>query len=120
MGTNNRESGIKGELLACEYLKNKGYKLIKPHGFTSKFGQIDIIAKDGDDLVFVEVKSRESSTYGMPYEAVNAEKRRKIILTARYFITVNKLFDTNIRFDIVSILRDNITHFENAFDANGR
>lgn len=120
MGTNNRESGIKGEILAGNYLKEKGYKLIKPHGFSSKFGQIDIIAKDGDDLVFVEVKARESNSFGMPYEAVNAEKRRKIILTARYFITVNKLFDTNVRFDIISILRDEITHYENAFDANGR
>lgn len=120
MGTNNREGGIKGEILAADFLKKKGYKLIKPQGFSCKFGQIDIVAKDGDDLVFVEVKARTSSAYGMPYEAVNAEKRRKIILTARYFITVNKLFDTNIRFDIISILRDEITHYENAFDANGR
>ncbi|HDH53078.1 MAG TPA: YraN family protein, partial [Nitrospirae bacterium] len=69
--------GQKGEELAVKYLRKKGYKIIKQN-YKTKIGEIDIIANDGGTLVFVEVKTRESIAYGMPFEAVNSYKRRKI------------------------------------------
>jgi len=105
--------GKKGEELALNFLENNGYKLIEKN-FKSKFGEIDLIMKDGEVVVFVEVKYRLSEDYGSPKDAVTYEKMKKIIKTAEYFIVKNNL-NSLYRFDVVSILKNNIEHVKNAF-----
>ena len=93
--------GQKGEALAVSFLRKKGYR-IKVCNYKTRIGEIDIIAADGDVLVFVEVKTRESLEYGHPFEAVNARKRKKIASVAMLYL---KKFDDlpPCRFDVVSI-----------------
>lgn len=93
--------GQKGEELAVKYLRGKGYKIIKQN-YKTKIGEIDIIANDCGTLVFVEVKTRESIEYGMPFEAVNSYKRRKIANVALLYL--KKIKDVPpCRFDVVSL-----------------
>ena len=97
--------GEQGEELAVKFLKKKGYK-IKGCNDKTKLGEIDIIARDGDTLVLIEVKTRESLEYGHPFEAVNARKRKKIANVALLYL---KKFEElpPCRFDIVSIFMNN-------------
>jgi len=94
--------GSKGERIAKRYLRRHGYR-IEEVNYTTKFAEVDIIGWDGDVLAFVEVKTRTSDLLGEPEESVNIHKQRKIILAAKYYINKNRLWDTNARFDIVSI-----------------
>ncbi|GBD96573.1 MAG TPA: YraN family protein [Nitrospirae bacterium] len=96
--------GQKGEELAVKYLRKKGYKIIKQN-FKTRIGEIDIIANDGGTLVFVEVKTRESIAYGMPFEAVNSYKRRKIANVALLYLKKIKEVPP-CRFDVVSLYYD--------------
>ena len=95
--------GKKGEAHAEVYLKNEGYK-IKEKNFRCPLGEIDIIALDGGTLVFVEVKTRSSSSFGYPFEAVNKKKQRQILKTAKYYILKKRIKNTPLRIDVVSIL----------------
>ena len=93
--------GQRGEDLAASYLKKKGYIIIH-RNFKTMIGEIDIIARDRDDLVFIEVKTRESLEYGQPFESVNRNKRRKIANVAMLYL--KKLKDIpHCRFDVVSV-----------------
>ncbi len=93
--------GHKGEGLAVKYLKRRGYRIIQ-RNFKTSMGEIDIIARDRETLVFIEVKTRESLEYGQPFESVTRAKRRKIANVATLFL--KKLRDVpQCRFDIVSI-----------------
>jgi len=109
--------GKVGEKNAEKYLKKLGYKIIAVNKVTP-FGEIDIVAKDNDYTVFIEVKTRLSSSYGEPAEAVDYIKRKHLINSARYYISENKLFDTPIRFDVVEVFGEEkkINHIENAFE----
>ena len=106
-----------GEKSAQKHLKALGYKIIEVNK-TTPFGEIDIIAKDGDYTVFVEVKTRRSEDYGEPSEAVGYFKKKHLINSARYYISENKLADTPVRFDVIEILIEQkwINHIENAFE----
>ena len=97
--------GNKGEKLAVAFLKKKGYK-IRVCNYKTRIGEIDIIARDGDTLIFIEVKTRESLEYGQPFEAVNIRKRKKLANVALLYL---KRFDElpPCRFDIVSIFMNN-------------
>ena len=107
--------GLKGEVLARKFLKSKGYKIIEKN-YRTKFSEVDLIALYGDLLVFIEVKTRTSKQFGMPREAVGYEKRRKYVLTAEYYLQTHpKYSDKNVRFDVIDILGDEITHIEHAF-----
>ena len=109
--------GKKGEALATNYLKNKGYKIIA-NNYKTKIGEIDIIAEINNTIVFVEVKSRISSAFGDPLEAINYHKQQKIRNVATYFLKSKGLFDANCRFDAIAVLGDDeasIRHIENAF-----
>lgn len=111
--------GNKGEELAVKFLRQKGY-LIVERNFKTKFGEIDIIAKDNNTIVFVEVKARTNTHFGYPFEAVNEKKRIKLKNLALIFMKkYNKEFP--IRFDIVSILfmsdgNKKIEHIKDAFE----
>ncbi len=93
--------GEKGEELAVKFLKKQGYKIIRQN-YRTPIGEIDIIAKDGETLVFIEVKTRESIEYGMPFEAINRLKKRKIANVALLYLKKFKEMPP-CRFDVVSI-----------------
>ena len=84
--------GKKGEAIACAYLKKKGYKIVEQN-YKNKIGEIDIICKDGEELVFVEVKTRSTYRFGLPREAVNEWKQNKIHNVAMVYLMKNKLVD---------------------------
>lgn len=85
--------------------------------FRCKVGEIDIIARDEDYLVFCEVKYRSSDVYGYPAEAVNINKIRKICKVSDYYRLIHKISDdSKIRFDVVSIKGEEISWIKNAFD----
>jgi putative endonuclease len=112
--------GSDGEALAAEFLRKKGYRIIAKN-YKTPLGEIDIIAKDGDAVVFFEVKTRANESYGYPFEAVNERKRRKIINVALLFLKKMKE-DVPARFDVLSISsaadgRKEIRHIRDAFEA---
>ena len=113
---NNREVGSKGESEVVEYLKRKGY-LVLEKNFRTRYSEIDIIAKTGNTICFVEVKSRKSSKYGLPREAVNWKKQNQIIKGAMAYIKYKNFKTFNYRFDVVEVFLNEmkINHIENAF-----
>ena len=116
---NNISKGRKGELMAKSYLVNKGYVILDLN-YRNKIGEIDIIALDKNKkiLVFVEVKTRTSLTFGLPCESVNKNKQRKIINTSMMYIKYKKLSNIQLRYDIIEVYltkKDKINHIENAF-----
>lgn len=96
------EIGKLGEDLACKYLQDKGYKILE-RNFEARQGEIDIIAKDKNELVFIEVKTRSNISYGKPAEAVNEIKQNHLIKTIEYYIYSRHLEDEFIRIDIIEI-----------------
>ncbi len=95
-----KEIGDFGEEMACSYLEEHGITVLK-RNFHAKFGEIDIIAKDGETIVFAEVKTRLSKDYGTPSEFVDFRKQEKIIQTALYYLGND---DTDMRFDVVEVM----------------
>ncbi len=110
----NKIKGTRGEILAAKFLKGKGYKILKTN-FTTQIGEIDIIAKDKDYIVFVEVKSRETYAFGRPAEAVDEHKQYQIRGTAQMYLMFTHQNNANCRFDVVEIVGEKINHIENAF-----
>lgn len=102
------------ENLAVELLKKKGYKILE-RNYTCKIGEIDIIASIKNILVFVEVKYRKNEFFGLPREAVNEFKQRKIRNVASFYLKWKGKIDSTCRFDVVEILDDKLTHIENCF-----
>ncbi len=111
---NNKEKGNEGEQRAAFYLKTHLYKIIQMN-YRCRLGEIDIIAKKGSCLVFVEVKYRKNANMGQPYEAVNYQKQQRIKKVAAWYLMEKNLGDVECRFDVISILDSKITHFKNAF-----
>ena len=111
----NKIEGDRGEILAVEFLKNKGYKIVETK-YTNKIGEIDIVALDGKILVFVEVKCRSTLAFGRPYEAVDERKQQKIRRVAELYLLIKHKYYADCRFDIVEVLSDEVIgHIENAF-----
>ena len=109
------ERGKKGEFLAARYLEEKGYTVIA-RNYHSRYGEIDLIAKDEDTLVFVEVKYRSGASFGDPSEAVTAKKQERIRKTARYYLCARQLSeDTPCRFDVAAVLGSQIRLIKHAF-----
>ena len=104
MKKENKIKGQKYEVLAQNYLKQHKYSIIATN--VSNFcGEIDIVAKQNDTYVFVEVKGRESTAFGAPYEAVTPYKQNKIRRTAQAYLKSKHLLDIcDVRFDVISIL----------------
>jgi len=115
------ELGKTGEDLACRELEQRGYAIIARRYRTAR-GEIDIVAQDGQTLVFVEVKAREGHEFGDGAEAVTPLKRRRITRLAEDYMTRNHIRECPCRFDVVSIHFDSgapvIEVFPNAFDAS--
>lgn len=112
---NKRCLGAGKEKIAADFLREQGYTILDKNFFCHG-GEIDIIASEGDYLVFVEVKYRKNTRYGYPEEAVTAVKMKRIIKAARYYMYKNH-YNENIpcRFDVVGILDDEIRLTRNAF-----
>lgn len=112
---NKRQIGSQYETLAAEYLEQSGYRLLE-RNFRNRSGEIDIIARDGEYLVFVEVKYRADDACGSPLEAVDYRKQQKIVRVAQYYLQRKGYkTETNCRFDVVAIEGDEITLLKNAF-----
>ncbi|MBE5828874.1 MAG: YraN family protein [Butyrivibrio sp.] len=117
---NKRVIGDGNEDLACSFLKSKGCGIVF-RNFRCRQGEIDIIAKDGKYLCFIEVKYRKNANFGAPSEAVNISKQRKISKVSRFYLySKNLSFDIPIRYDVIAVtINDGITTFKwikNAFD----
>jgi putative endonuclease len=115
----NRSIGTQNEELAEKYLAGKGYTVVHRNFHFGREGEIDLICKDGSVLVFVEVKARKTHEYGLPEDSITMTKRKTIRRTAEGYLYVNKIEDTECRFDVVAI--DYVTgdpeirHWVNAF-----
>ena len=94
--------GKNGENIATEYLKSIGYSIIE-RNYTARQGEIDIIAKDKNELVFIEVKTRSSSQYGRPADAINFIKQKHLISTIKYYLYSKHLENTYVRIDIIEV-----------------
>ncbi len=116
MGT---EVGREGEAVALRYLKKKRYRILETN-YRTPLGEIDIVARDGDTVVFVEVKTRSSLVFGHPFEAVTRQKRERMKRLALYYMKVNGLLDERGRFDVIALyLKDGayrVQHFVDAFE----
>ena len=97
-----RSYGNIAEDYACELLDKQGYKIIE-RNFSCKIGEIDIIASDGDTLVFVEVKARWSKKFGKPEEAVTDRKLRKIKKVLQFYLANHKVKFKKYRIDVVAL-----------------
>lgn len=109
--------GKAGEIIACNYLKNKGYKILETN-YKNLIGEIDIIAKHYKTLVFIEVKTRLTRAFGDPLEAINYKKQQKIRNVATLYLKEHKMLNALSRFDAISILgleNPEISHVTDAF-----
>jgi putative endonuclease len=103
MWTDTRQAlGRDGEDLACDELRRLGYAILARR-YRTRVGELDIVARDGETLVFVEVKARRSDEFGTPGEAVTWRKRRKLQAMATDFLSRGRLFAVPCRFDVVAI-----------------
>lgn len=118
-GNDRIKTGKRGEDLAAAYLEKAGYKIIE-RNYRCIFGEIDIVAKDGRTLVFVEVKSRRSDRFGIPQESITFRKQRKITQIAMNYIKERGFDQNEARFDVVSIRMSDVENkveiIPNAFD----
>ncbi len=111
--------GSKGEDLACAYLKKNGYAIVE-RNYRYGHGEIDIVAKDGATLVFIEVKARTNLEFGRPEFAVTKSKQMQIRKIAEAYLYEKEIKDTECRMDVVAILflrggKPDINHIVNAF-----
>lgn len=106
--------GNKGEKLVLKYLKKQGCKILKKN-YATPFGEADLIVQDGDEIAFVEVKTRTSDTFGTPREAVGGDKQRRYRQIAKFFWKENGE-EPNARFDVAEVFEDGtIEYFKYAF-----
>lgn len=115
-----REAGDRGEAMAAEYLRENGYEILASQ-FRCRFGEIDLIAWDGDTLCFVEVKTRTNTRMGLPREYVTARKQARLRKTALFYLSSHDL-DCPTRFDVAEVYaavpgdpEARIEYLENAF-----
>lgn len=112
-------TGKEGERIAADFLNKNGYRICETN-FRCPIGEIDIIARDKNTLVFIEVKTRKSEELGYPEEAVGIKKQRKMSQLALWYLQQKKVADTDARFDVIAITLlpqgEEIKLIKNAFD----
>lgn len=115
MKQSKRAIGSSYEELACAYLQDKGYR-IADRNFSMRGGELDIVARDKETVVFVEVRYRADDVHGSPLETVNVTKQRRICRTAQFYLLKHGYPENvSIRFDVIAVTGDRIEHVENAF-----
>lgn len=118
------EIGRRGERAAERYLMGRGFRILE-RNFRARRGEIDLIAEERGELVFVEVRFRRSARYGSPAETVDLRKRRRLVKAAEFYLLRRGLGDVPCRFDLVALRpagegRLAVEHCRNAFDREGR
>lgn len=113
-----RRLGDWGENIALKFLLNKGYRLVA-RNVRTRYGEIDLIVRRGDRIIFVEIKTRSSTGFGHPEESVNPAKQQKIIASAEAYLGAHPDLDGDWQIDVISILQTpgllpQVTHFEDA------
>ena len=122
LSTDRRQQlGLDGEQCAVDALVARGY-VILARRYRTRFGELDIVARDGETLVFVEVKARRGVTFGQPEVAVHWRKRRRLTRLAESFLAEGKLHHVACRFDVVGVVwqdgqAPDVQVFRHAFDA---
>lgn len=115
----NREKGNKAEDLACLFLQSKGYEIVKRNFHFGKLGEIDVVVDSGDELIFIEVRSRYSPDNIDPMISLNRKKQLSLRKAAEGYLYVNKIEDKVCRMDFITIdmftKPPTITHLKNAF-----
>ena len=116
----NSSLGVLGESIATTFLKGAGFSIVEQN-FRCVCGELDIVARDGRAIVFVEVKCRRNKIYGPPQLAVTPFKQRQISKAALVWLSKRRLYDAEARFDVVAIVLHEhdlpeIEHIRNAFD----
>ncbi len=127
MTLNKQELGAKGEAIALRYLKSRGYRILECN-YRITLGEIDIIAEQGGDLVFIEVKTRSDTHFGSPFDSVTSAKQRQLSKVALEYMGKHDLHNRPARFDVVGVRlhgtdgtrsQDNeVELLQNAFDLN--
>lgn len=117
---NSRRTGAKYEQQAARFLEEQGFQIVECN-FCCRQGEIDLIARDGSCLVFIEVKYRRNAGTGHPAEAVDARKQRRLSRAAAYYCLKNRIPETQAcRFDVVSILGEQVELIKDAFSYVGQ
>ncbi|HNZ82121.1 MAG TPA: YraN family protein [Sedimentibacter sp.] len=113
----NKNKGFEYEKIAEKYLLDKGFTILETN-FTSKFGEIDIIAQKENRLHFIEVKGRKNAHYGYPGEAVTHTKQKRLKSAAGYYFMLKGKDDYPCQFDVIEIILESkeLNHIENAFN----
>lgn len=111
---NNRQIGSYYEQKAKIYLESLGYTILQMN-YRCRLGEIDLIAKDNEYIVFVEIKYRYSAKCGLPRESVNYYKKKRIVNVAKYYLMAHYKKEVACRFDVIEILGDQLTHLKAAF-----
>ena len=106
--------GKRAERRAARYLVSRGYTLLSCNYHTRR-GEIDLVARDGNCLVFVEVKSRNTNRFGTPEEAITPQKRQRLSWAARHYLMCHP-WPLDVRFDVVTLFRGRITLYQNALE----
>ena len=99
----NTPSGIRGEELAAEHLRGAGMRILARNWHAGRLGELDIVARDGEALVFVEVKTASGKGFGDPVRWVGARKQRQLARLAEVFLSQHKGDYSEVRFDVVTI-----------------
>ncbi len=102
MASSKKETGRRGELLAAEFLKSRGYRIIEAN-FRTPRGELDIIARKEDYLVFVEVRTRHGATLGTPEESVTPRKKAKLVALAQAYLESHPAPEQPWRIDVVAV-----------------
>lgn len=98
-----KQIGSQAEQIAFDYLVQKGFKPIERNFFYKKIGEIDLIMQDGEAIVFVEVRYRRNTLYGLPEATITPGKQRKIRRTAEAYLLIKGIKDRVCRFDVIGI-----------------
>jgi putative endonuclease len=121
-GRRSRDLGRLGEEKAGEFLRRAGFKKVVSN-YRCRLGEIDLVAMEGETLVFVEVKSKTGTFHGRPEEMITSAKRRRLTMLARFFLAERGWLRRPARFDVVTVdwERDRegaVTHYRDAFPAS--
>lgn len=113
-----RSIGARAEDLACRVLEARGYKILE-RNVRAPFGEIDVVARDGATIVFVEVRARSSTRFGLPCESVGPAKRARLVRLAQWYLLTRRLEGRAVRFDILSVTAGRVDILRDAFEAPG-
>lgn len=113
---NTRKKGAEYEEKAARYLQSHGVHILECN-YRNRRGEIDLIGRDGEYLVFFEVKYRKDNTMGTPAEAVDYRKQRNICKVADYYRMIHKISEfTAVRYDVIAICKEEVVWYKNAFE----